>query len=140
MKRAVKACFVLVAAASFACGGEGGVEVTPDVQEGDNSAEISPLPDVAMEIPAADPGGDPFADAGFDLPGETVDLLPTDLAWTPGPGEPGYPCVTPGDCDEGFCIHTSEGLQCTQTCEEECPFGWQCTLHEPSLPDRKSVV
>ena len=50
-------------------------------------------------------------------------------------GEPGYPCQTGDDCNSGFCIQTPAGKQCTQTCEEECPFDWVCVLHKPSLPD-----
>ena len=76
-----------------------------------------------------------------DLAGE----LPLDLALgdldlyadlPPGPGEPGYPCDGNGDCLSGFCISTGEGKVCTDTCFEECPFGWTCALHQASLPDQ----
>ena len=50
-------------------------------------------------------------------------------------GGPGYPCASGADCIEGFCIQTVDGMQCTVTCIEECPFDWQCVLHSPSLPD-----
>ena len=77
---------------------------------------------------------------------ETVDalelfdgLLPVeliDLVSGPEPGETGYPCETGADCNEGFCIQTGDGMQCTLVCEEECPFGWHCVQHTPSLPDQ----
>ena len=50
-------------------------------------------------------------------------------------GESGSPCLTGDDCNSGFCIQTPAGKQCTQACEEECPFDWVCVLHKPSLPD-----
>jgi hypothetical protein len=53
----------------------------------------------------------------------------------PQPGETGYPCSIGDDCLSGFCIQTPDGKQCTVTCEEECPFNWECSLHQPSLPD-----
>ena len=136
MKRALGACWLLLVAVGFACGGEGGVEVKPDQTSAEDAAEIAAPLDRTVEIPLADRGGEPEFDTGIDPDVDTADLHPTDLGWTPGPGEPGYACTTPGDCNEGFCIHTPEGLLCTQTCQEECPFGWECALHEPSLPDQ----
>ena len=59
-----------------------------------------------------------------------------DEAYGPQPGEAGAPCETGAQCLEGFCIQTADGMLCTQTCQEECPFGWECLLHTPSLPDQ----
>ena len=50
-------------------------------------------------------------------------------------GEPGYACASSADCFSGFCIATPHGSKCTMECLDECPFGWSCTLHKPSLPD-----
>ncbi len=44
-------------------------------------------------------------------------------------------CTGPADCESGFCIQTMEGKVCTQTCIEDCPEGFECVLHEASLPD-----
>jgi hypothetical protein len=77
---------------------------------------------------------------------ETVDihwdeLLPPDDADTFFdndailPGFPGAPCQISEDCNSGFCIHAPQGRVCTSACQEECPFGWDCVLHTPSLPD-----
>ena len=62
-----------------------------------------------------------------------------DSPWSPGPGEAGYPCSIPADCNEGYCIQTGNGTQCSVTCEEECPFDWSCLLYTPSLPDQVNV-
>ena len=89
------------------------------------------------------------ADVFVDIrPREEVDILWTDpdvLPWDvelteveagPAPGEAGYPCKEGSDCNEGYCIVTPEGKQCTMHCEEECPFGWLCLQYTPSLPDQ----
>jgi len=54
----------------------------------------------------------------------------------PTPGSAGYPCNSGSDCNEGYCIQTADGKQCTKSCIEECPFDWQCLLYTPSLPDQ----
>ena len=66
---------------------------------------------------------------------ELVDVGLSDH-WQPGPGEAGYPCDKGTDCTEGLCILTPDGKQCTMTCEEECPFGWECVQYAPSRPDQ----
>ncbi len=66
------------------------------------------------------------------------DLVPSDnppLDLGPEPGEFGYPCDDETDCNSGFCVATPDGFQCTVLCAEECPPGWQCALHKPSVPD-----
>jgi hypothetical protein len=70
--------------------------------------------------------------------GEVSDVGPTDLEgdYGPGPGEAGYPCISGNDCTEGFCVQTGDGMQCTISCLEECPFDWECVLFTPSLPDQ----
>jgi len=57
----------------------------------------------------------------------------------PQPGEAGYACTDGTDCLSGFCILTSAGRLCTVACQQECPFGWACLLHKPSLPDEVFV-
>ncbi|MBM4352940.1 MAG: hypothetical protein FJ109_03945 [Deltaproteobacteria bacterium] len=80
-----------------------------------------------------------LADSGDDLGGEGLsDMGPSDAElgeYVPGPGDPGAPCQSNKDCLSGYCIWTSDGKQCTLLCQEECPYGWQCVLHAPSLPD-----
>jgi hypothetical protein len=58
---------------------------------------------------------------GPELPG---DSLGGEVG--PAPGEAGYPCSGSDDCSSGYCIQTSQGMQCTTYCIEECPFGWVC--------------
>jgi hypothetical protein len=75
-------------------------------------------------------------------PLEVWDLVPVEVVPDmdgPAPGEPGYPCESDGDCISGLCIPTPDGQQCTLVCMDECPFGWECRLHGPSLPDEVYV-
>ena len=58
-----------------------------------------------------------------------------DAGWEPGPGEAGYPCKSDSECLSEFCIPTGDGDKCTAVCQDECPFGWECALHQASLPD-----
>jgi len=44
----------------------------------------------------------------------------------PGEGGFGWPCTGNGACNSGFCVPTSEGDQCTKTCDSDCPDGWAC--------------
>ena len=92
--------------------GEVGVEVQADRLE--QVDEHAPVPD-ALEISVDGQG---------------------DGGWQPEPGKAGYPCATGLDCDHGFCIQTLDGKRCTVTCQEECPFQWECLLYTPSLPDQ----
>jgi hypothetical protein len=36
------------------------------------------------------------------------------------------PCNANSDCESGWCVEGPTGHVCTQTCLEECPFGFQC--------------
>ena len=94
------------------------------------TGEVTPE---AVVLPDLTPG-----DSGFDLVFAEVasDLAVPDLLDEPGPGEAGYPCESGDDCNDGLCIQTPDGRKCTITCQAECPFGWQCVLHTPSLPDQ----
>ncbi len=113
------------------CAGESGVVAVDTVPA-----------EVAADVPVPDVAEDRFApvDAGLDLhlaelPDGAGDDA-ADLAEGPQPGEAGSPCTTGTDCNEGYCIQTADGLQCTTACVEECPFDWQCLLYTPALPDQ----
>ena len=82
-----------------------------------DTADVVPWPDTAAEVFPAD------SDAGY----HDVGLEP---------GAAGWECQTPADCLEGFCIQTVDGMKCSKTCLEECPFGWKCALYAPALPDQ----
>ncbi len=60
----------------------------------------------------------------------SVEVAEFDLEVGPIPGRAGYPCAGPGECLEGFCIQTSDGMQCTSSCIEECPFDWVCAQYD----------
>jgi hypothetical protein len=128
--------WLLAAALCVGCGGEGGVTQADvpvqEVAEGGGAAETTPEPETVV---LAETAGTP--DGGLDLAGDAQ--VPAELAegdLPPGPGEPGADCEKGSDCIEGFCIQTVDGMMCSKTCVEECPFGWTCVLHTPSLPDQ----
>ena len=70
-----------------------------------------------------------------DLPGWDFFDLNAEVELTPDPGSFGYPCQSDDQCISDFCIQTQDGRQCTVSCLDECPSGWTCSLHKPSLPD-----
>ncbi len=109
-------------AALLACSGTGTVISVEDMTD-------LMAPDLSLEELAS-------LEAGADA----LDLAPLPEAETvepeePQPGEPGYPCTADDQCNSGFCVITGDGRQCTLQCASECPFGWKCVLHKPSLPD-----
>jgi len=132
---------VLVAVTAFvmACGASGETVVATDAPAdtggaADGSAWQDSGEETAVpELPGADEGAPDSAawDGGSDGPPADVPLADLGIE----PGAPGFPCESGDDCDSGYCIQTTDGLLCTQTCTSECPFGWECSLHTPSLPD-----
>jgi len=101
-----------------------------DLSLGELAAEeIAPLEvgvqDVGVELPPVEP------DLGFDL--QPLDLGEFDTGLPPGAF--GTPCDDGEVCDSGFCVQAPGGKVCTLTCIEDCPEGWQCVQHQPSLPD-----
>ncbi|MBM4354750.1 MAG: hypothetical protein FJ109_13345, partial [Deltaproteobacteria bacterium] len=110
---------------------------------GGNVVQLGDLQDDSEVGADAADGRSVEADPGLPEAGEVPDVS---IEWIngelyegadigPGPGEPGYPCGAGSECGSGFCIQTPDGKVCTLECLEECPFGWLCTLHKPSLPD-----
>jgi hypothetical protein len=98
LSRAVVAALLLAA-----CGGSDAGR-SLDADEGDGAPEGPP------EVIA------------FDAEGTDAD--PADAA--PQPGELGWPCDANLDCNSGFCVQTAAGRQCTRTCVDSCPDGWDC--------------
>ena len=128
-------CFLILVAVALPCCESTGLSIGSD-----GSPEATPWQDqVTMDIPA-DIAPEMVPAEVFDVVEVwTLDLVDTedgDTPWQAGPGEAGYPCESASQCNEGFCIQTADGKQCTVTCQEECPFDWQCLLHNPSLPDQ----
>ena len=118
--------------AAAACGPvDGETMLTSDLGAAEDGT--SPVDLEADEMPAPTDAGE------LAQPDETWDFAApeaTDASTDPLPGEAGYPCQGGADCNEGHCIQTTDGMQCTVTCQEECPFDWLCLLHSPSLPDQ----
>ena len=120
------------------CGG-GAVSVELDGPVADSAAaDVAPQDAGQDSLAPVDIPGQELPDFVFvDAFGE-VDLM-ADVNWEPQPGEAGYPCEKNSECLSGLCILTPEGMLCTMNCQEECPFGWECVLHEASLPDEVFV-
>ena len=91
-------------------------EVAPEV-----TLEEVALPDVAGE-----------AEAWWPVEVEVLEVGPE-------PGGFGYPCDSGDMCNSGFCVDTPDGKACTIACMDECPEGFECALHEPSLPDEVHI-
>ncbi|MBM4353757.1 MAG: hypothetical protein FJ109_08165 [Deltaproteobacteria bacterium] len=115
---------------SAGCSGGGTVEEMPgpELETGNLDAGTElPAPDVVV-LPEVAP----------EVAPETFDALPADLPDVPEgpePGEAGWPCDNGADCNSGHCLQTGDGMKCTVTCVDECPFDWACRLYGPSLPD-----
>ena len=123
---------ILAALLAAGCGSGTGTAVIEDV----GGSEITV--DVGDDVQLVDTGLDL---AEEELPEDTLELefLPQDLpdlGFVPEPGTAGYPCESGADCNDGYCVQTGDGMQCTMTCQDECPFDWSCELHTPSLPDQ----
>ncbi len=128
----------LLLALTLSCSSEGD-DILPDVQELAEEATTTP-PDTKAELSPLDTGQDVGEDFFvFDI---GLDLHPLD--GTTGetgvqPGGLGFPCNSGDQCDSGFCIFTPAGKQCTIGCLEDCPMGWECVQHQPSLPDEAYI-
>jgi hypothetical protein len=123
---------VLCVVQFLACSGASD-PVEMDQMPGDQEAEA----DLDGRETGADSNPDTNGDElsfGTDIP-EISETTVAD-SFGPEPGEVGATCESDSQCLEGFCIQTADGMVCTQTCQEECPFGWECLLHAPSLPDQ----
>ena len=129
-----RCCVVILSFCVLSCGGSGTIEMILETDSDlRTSADVSIVNDLRSEDPDLDVLSefevlDLWFAESVDLP-ESPDLVPES-------GEPGSPCETGADCFSGFCVATTDGGQCTLQCEEECPFGWKCLLHEASLPDQ----
>ena len=102
---------------------------TPDMTAETVSETVSNLPrDTGAELPQLDLKIKDLGPAPETL-GETSIEETTEVK--SGPDN----CIDGEDCESGFCIHTPEGKMCTTPCLEDCPDGWECVQHQPSLPD-----
>ncbi|HRE87694.1 MAG TPA: hypothetical protein PK095_01025, partial [Myxococcota bacterium] len=67
-------------------------------------------------------------------PDTTPDTTPEEV-WVPTPGNLGWPCEGTIDCNDGWCLTSSEGQLCSQSCSTTCPAGWACRQNTSVLPD-----
>ena len=111
IRRAAVIAAIVTLAAGCGTGAEPAISMDQnavDLGEADTVAEVAVAEVTPLDLVEA-----------VDLVAVEVEVL--DLGWQPEPGEAGYPCESGADCNEGFCIQTPDGMQCTETCEEECP-------------------
>ena len=127
-------CCLLMLALTCGCGA--GAEIV-EADLGTDTAGVEVVADATDELPSSLDVTDAAPELEWwlylDADNAAADSE-TNLG--PEPGAAGYACDTGEDCLEGFCIQTGDGMQCTITCEEECPFDWNCVQHTPSLPDQ----
>ena len=126
---------ICVVAMLTACSGGGKVSMMIEKDQG--SADWW-QPDAGV----ADKGGEmtiPDVELPPDLGGPDLAGDSAVFGLTPDPGEFGYPCESDDQCNSGFCVVTPNGEVCTVLCEDECPAGWECALHKPSLPDQTYI-
>ena len=104
------------------CGGSAGTpSVSPDIPDVvDPPDEGQPPPDVTKDTGPIEDIKDTTATEDAQL--NSCDPTPDGLI-------PSYcPCEENSDCVEGYCVPSSIGKVCTETCVNECPSGWSCEL------------
>jgi len=103
----------LAAALAGACGDDETTGVKADTET--STADSILVPDTVLP--------DSIATETTTAP----DTLEPDTA-PPQPGEFGYACDENIDCNSGWCVQTAEGRQCTRSCIDSCPSGYDCRL------------
>ena len=107
MKKWTWTCLVSLGLAVGACGSD----AEQGSADGDTQGDIEIfLPDLVQ----------------VDLVEETATSDVVEVVEPPKPGELGYACDEALDCNSGWCVQTANGRQCTQTCIEACPSGYEC--------------
>jgi hypothetical protein len=108
---------VILSWAVVGCGGAGNVVNVDATVAGDQTSDAQAwetlirLPDSSdPESVAPDVAELDLADGGTALPDALASI----------------PCDSNEDCDSGICVHTSNGMECSISCVEECPEGWTC--------------
>ena len=107
MKKWTWTCLIGLGLMVGACGSDAGEGTT----DGDTALDIEIfVPDLVQ----------------VDLVEETSVTDVVEVVEPPKPGEFGYACDEALDCNSGWCVQTADGRQCTQTCVEACPSGYEC--------------
>jgi len=100
-----------------ACGGKPSAPTAPvDV------VDVVEPPDAGPPEVSEDTGPVPDTTGTEDTTINSCDPTPDGLI-------PSYcPCEENIECEEGYCVPSSIGKVCTETCINECPSGWSCEL------------
>ena len=91
--------------------------VTPGATQDISQGVDAVSPDVTSQDTALSDADEPEA-AVFDTG--------TDEDTAISEGGFGSACSDNSECNSGFCVPTSDGDQCTKTCDSDCPDGWAC--------------
>ncbi len=126
MRNAINTILATSIVALFACTGGttgegtdlGSEAVAPDVIEQRTQPADVPIDQGGTDLPSDLDGWDDDAD------------IPPDGQWNYG-----APCEDDSDCDSGFCVQTTEGKICGQTCLENCPEGFDCVDASGAIPE-----
>jgi cysteine-rich repeat protein len=89
----------------------------------DSSGVVAPSPNTDAAVDVGE------LDSTLDVTVALLDIEP-ELPEAPiceaGEGCVGEPCEGPDDCLSGYCVPHLGNKVCTETCEGECPAGWEC--------------
>ncbi|MFT7621566.1 MAG: hypothetical protein ACI9WU_000730 [Myxococcota bacterium] len=114
---------------------EPGEVVEDDIVDAESAADASEDDTEGADGPdGAAPDGNP----DFGTPGPGADVQHQD---GDGPmcGGFGDPCLANAECCSEWCVETFDGFQCTQTCFEDCPEGWECKAVINTFPDVATI-
>ncbi len=110
--------------------GNGKLDAKDGLQDG-TTPKDGTLTDVTTDPDSQTDDGDAFF-VPDDLTVDVKDQVGADgsngcdFPTNPAPGEPGSPCKTADECDNGFCVDAPNGKICTAACVSCCPAGFEC--------------
>ena len=134
--RAVFICAILVGCPD---GNEDGNSVVDDAATGGNTdedqGEATGTPDdVTGDVDKKD-GGTPGPTADPDAKKDSI----AEEDGAQQCGEFSDPCTSNADCCSEFCVETFNGFQCTITCIDACPDGFECKVVLNTFPDVATI-
>ena len=116
----------------------GGTEADGVGGGGGDGANVTPGDTILV------PDTGPSSEVDSGTPGSTADPDATQVGEDAGDhglqcGGFGEECTSNDDCCSEFCVETFDGFQCTITCLEDCPEGFECKAVLNTFPDVVTV-
>jgi hypothetical protein len=128
---------VIIAGVVAACSGLDTADIISKVEgmaetrsNHDSATEV--LGDLAISVDVVSDNG--MSELGL---GDVTDVEDEDSGLSCQPGEGCFldDCLDNSDCQSGWCVeHMGEGV-CSQSCQDECPPGWECQQVAGTEPD-----